>query len=102
MEFSDLLKFEKFLAPLLIRSVYLIVSAIIVITTVITAFHGGPFDQDYGMGGFSLLGAVVSLILGALALTGWRVSCELMIVIFSVNDRLGSLVELKKSELGKD
>lgn len=96
MELSDLLKFEKFISPVLIKIVYWIVGVIIVIATLVGMVRGNPFS--YGAGS-SLGGALLTLVGGILALIGWRVTCELMIIAFSANDRLGTLVELKKKEL---
>jgi len=59
------------------------------------------FSSYYGGGGFSVGGALVALLGGAFGILIWRVVCEIWIVIFSVNDRLGTLVELKQAERDK-
>ena len=55
-----------------------------------------PMMNQYGGGGFNLVGALVALLVGACTLLFWRVACEVWIVIFSINDRLGILVERGK------
>jgi hypothetical protein len=56
--------------------------------------RGARFSHD----GFSIGTFLFGLIGAAFAALIWRVVCELWIVTFSINDRLGTLVELKKAE----
>jgi uncharacterized protein DUF4282 len=99
---NDLVDFKKFVAPSLIRIVYWIGIVGIVLMTLGMiagggAMMGGMMGAGYGGGGgFSLMGAVFGLIWGVCALIIWRVACEVWIVIFSINDRLGQLVERGK------
>jgi hypothetical protein len=107
MEITDIFKFDKFLSVFLIKIVYWIVGILIVLGTLAgmigSSFIGSRLlEFGYGYGsGFSVTGAILSLIFGALSLVGWRVFCEFLIVVFSINDRLGSLVDLKKTELSE-
>lgn len=94
---SDLMNFNKFVAPTLIRIVYWIGIVLIVLATLMAVAGGGMMAQYGGYGGgFNLVGALFALIGGAAALLFWRVMCEVWIVIFSINDRLGVLVERGK------
>jgi hypothetical protein len=93
MDFNSLLNFNKFVAPTLIRIVYWIGIVFIVLGTLTAVFGGGMIASQYGGGGFNLFGALIALIGGAAAILFWRVMCEVWIVIFSINDRLGILVE---------
>jgi len=96
--FNDLLNFNKFVAPALIRIVYWIGIVLIVLGTLGAVFGGGMLmgGGAYGGGGFNIGGALIALIAGACGLLVWRVMCEIWIVIFSINDRLGVLVERGK------
>lgn len=95
--FASLLNFDKFVAPTLIRIVYWIGIVLIVLSTLLAVAGGGmgAMMGGYG-GGFNLGGAIISLIGGVIGLLFWRVLCEVWIVLFSINDRLGQLVERGK------
>ena len=96
--FADLMGFEKFVAPTLIKIVYWIGIVGIVLMTLVGLVGGSMMGAygGYGGGGFSIVGAIFALIGGAVGLLFWRVICEVWIVIFSINDRLGILVERGK------
>jgi hypothetical protein len=94
---NDLMNFNKFVAPTLIRIVYWIGIALIILGTLGAVVGGGAMmGGGYG-GGFNLGGAIIALIAGALGLLVWRVMCEIWIVIFSINDRLGIIVDRGKT-----
>jgi len=99
---NDLMDFKKFVAPSLIRIVYYIGIVGIVLMTLGMIAGGGMMGSmmlgggGYGGGGFNILGALFGLIWGACALIIWRVLCEVWIVMFSINDRLGQLVDRGK------
>lgn len=102
MEVGDIFKFEKFLSIPLIKILYVVVGVLIALGTLIGVIQGqGPLGGLFGHSSWSLSGALMSLLMGVIGLVVWRVLCEGMIVVFSINDRLGALVELKKSEMGK-
>ncbi len=102
MKFPDLFDFNKFVAPVLIKVIYWIGLVLIVLLT-LSFIAGASLFSSYlgGGGGFSVGGALFSLIGGAFAALLWRVVCELWIVTFSINERLGTLVELKQAEIAK-
>lgn len=99
---ADLMNFDKFVAPTLIRIVYWIGIVLIVLGTLMGIAGGGMMGSMMGGGyggyggGFNLGAALFALIGGAVALLVWRVMCEVWIVIFSINDRLGILVDRDK------
>jgi hypothetical protein len=100
---NDLLDFKKFVAPTLIRIVYYIGIVGIVLMTLGMIAGGGMMSSMMmgggyggGGGGFNIFGALFGLIWGACALIIWRVVCEVWIVMFSINDRLGQLVDRGK------
>ncbi len=93
---ASLLNFDKFVAPSLIRIVYWIGIVGIVLGT-LAGIAGTSMMGGYGGGGgFSIGGALLALIGGVAGFLIWRVACEVWIVIFSINDRLGQLVERGK------
>lgn len=103
MNFNDLLNFNKFVAPTLIRIVYWIGIVGIVLSTLMMMMGGGMMAGmmggggfEGGGGGFNIFGAIIALIVGACWLLIWRVLCEVWIVMFSINDRLGMLVDRNK------
>jgi hypothetical protein len=95
MNFNNLLNFDTFVAPVLIRIVYWIGIVLIVLGTLTGLLGGGMMASQYGGGG-GLMGSLIALLAGAVGLLFWRVMCEVWIVIFSINDRLGVLVERGK------
>ena len=102
---ASLMNFDKFVAPVLIRIVYWIGIVLIALSTLMglagTSMMGagmmgaGMMGAGYG-GGFSLGGALFALLAGVAGFLIWRVICEVWIVLFSINDRLGALVERGK------
>ncbi|HWA00700.1 MAG TPA: DUF4282 domain-containing protein [Caulobacterales bacterium] len=98
--FASLLNFDKFVAPTLIRIVYWIGIVLIALGTLGAIFGGGMMGAMMGGygggGGFNVGGALIGLIAGAAGFLMWRVACEVWIVIFSINDRLGVLVDRGK------
>lgn len=96
---NDLMDFKKFVAPSLIRIVYWIGIVLIVLGTLAGIAGGGMMGMMAGYGGgggFNIFGALLALLWGACSLIIWRVACEIWIVIFSINDRLGQLVDRGK------
>lgn len=83
MQFSDFLSFEKLITPSVIKIVYWLGIAVLVVFGV-GSFFMGLFYGSFGAGLMSLVGSVLGLLL-------WRVMCELYIVIFGMFDRLGQI-----------
>jgi len=83
MEFSDFFQFHKFLAPLLIKVMYWLGLSMIVILTLTALTALGRTDNS------SVGGVLICLVVGAILLLFWRVWCEFLIVVFTMNDRLG-------------
>jgi len=96
MEFNDFLNFEKFVAPALIKIIYWIGLVLIALST-LGGVLGMNMLSSYGGGHFSVAGAILALIGGALFMLLWRVMCEIWIVIFSINDRLGVIADKSKN-----
>ncbi len=86
---SRFMSFDKLIATSLIKLLYWIGIAVIVIGALITGFGG--FANGFGSGLVSLIVAPVGAVLGIIF---WRFLCEVYIVIFGMYDRLG---EIQKS-----
>lgn len=86
MSLSDLFDFEKFVAPSLIKFVYWIGLVLIGLSVIGTLFSGGSPIGFVGR----LIMAVIGGVAGVLI---WRVVCEVWIVMFAINDRLGEIAE---------
>lgn len=84
MEARDLLNFDKLIAPTLIKFVYWVGLVLILLWTLSRMFMG----LGFGSGMIHFLLAALTGIVAALA---WRIICELWMVVFSINDRLGAI-----------
>jgi hypothetical protein len=83
MSLSDLFDFEKFVGPQLIKFVYWIGLILIAVWVINMLFGGGA------MGFFARL--ITAVVGGVASVLIWRVVCEVWIVMFSINDRLGEI-----------
>jgi membrane protein DedA with SNARE-associated domain len=91
---GSLINFDKFVAPTLIKIVYWLgIIGIIgyVLVQIANAFQRLQFDASGALGAI-----IIALLTGAIGLLVWRVTCEIWIVLFSINDRLGQLVDRGK------
>lgn len=85
---SRFTSFDKLIATGLIKALYWIGIAVIVVASVIMAFSG--FTDGFVSG----LGSVVlAPIVAAISVIFWRFLCELYIVIFGMYNRLGEISE---------
>lgn len=105
MKVTDFFTFERQLAPILVNIAYWIGLAFIALG-VLAGIAGTSIMGHYmwGMmgGGIGLIGFLMSIIGGIVGIVVWRLICEMAIVVFSINDRLGKLVELKTHEIGDE
>ncbi|MGN6306408.1 MAG: DUF4282 domain-containing protein [Mesorhizobium sp.] len=83
MQLSDFFSFEKLITPSVIKIVYWLGIAVLLVFGV-ASFFMGLLSGSLGAGLLSLVGSVLGLLL-------WRVMCELYIVIFGMFDRLGQI-----------
>lgn len=79
-------KFDDFLFPKVARIVFVIGAIAIVVgcsvSVLVQLFAGwGPVSARFGTAIFTLVG-------GAIGLLSWRIAVEMMLVLFSINDRL--------------
>lgn len=75
---KDYLLFRKMITPPFIHIIFWVGVAAVVIGALGTMF------------GQSFLGGLVMLVLGVVF---WRISCELMLVLFSIHDRLSEIAK---------
>jgi Domain of unknown function (DUF4282) len=74
---GDWLTFEKMITPVIIRVIFWVVSAIIVLAGIVSLFAGEGF--------WGFIRSVLIIVLGPLAV---RIYCEIIMVFFSINDHL--------------
>jgi hypothetical protein len=89
-----LISYRQFVAPTLIKIVYwlgLIGIAIGILLGLGQAAGAMQYDAASALGGL-----IIALVGGAAAVLTWRVVCEVWIVLFTMNDRLGQLVDRGK------
>lgn len=88
-EIGDLFKFDKMVAPTVLKIVYWL-GLIGIVLWALFALFGAITMMSYSvMSGLGmLLAAVVALLFGTLF---WRIIIEIYMVIFSINDRLGEV-----------
>ncbi len=100
MEFRDFFTFDKFVTPKMITLIYWIGLFFIAVTAIATIFGGGygllsSLQGGYGgYTGISVAGIILGILYAVIGALFWRVFCEIWVVVFSINDRLGTLVEL--------
>ena len=82
------LQWDQFLFPKIVRILYLVGLAVIAVVTVVAALGAlfAGFAGNSVLGG--LIGFVVALVAGGLGLVMWRVYMELLMVLFSIHDKL--------------
>ena len=86
---NDLLSFEKLIAPTIIKIVYFIGLALIVLGVAFSVF-GGLAMMSYSF--VSGLGtAIFAIMAGALGVLMWRILMEVYITFFGIYDRLGEV-----------
>jgi len=85
MEPTDFLSFKKYLAPVLINVMYWVGLLAILILALQRVFNE---STDYA-GSFRIDWALYAVFLGAASALLWRILCEVWMVMFSINDRLG-------------
>lgn len=94
MEFTDFFQFDKFLAPILIKIVYWVGLFVILLVFLgsVLGMNLAYYGERPGIG--TILFTFVLCAAWALV---WRILCEIWIVVFSINDRLGAIAQQSKS-----
>ncbi len=95
-EFKDLFRFDRMVAPKVIRIVYWIGLILITLGALGSLVGGGAMMGGAGMG--SGLGHIIGVILVyVVAVLLWRIIMEVYYVFFGIYDRLGEI----RDQLGK-
>jgi len=89
MDFGDLFSFDKRLAPQLVKPIYWIGSALIVLSGVyiFLRFGFGNMLADFFAGVGFMIFAVFFVVVGILAL---RIAAEITLALFEVHEKLGA------------
>ena len=89
MDFGDLFSFDKRLAPQLVKPIYWIGSALIVLSGVyiFLRFGFGNMLADFFAGVGFMIYSVFFVVVGILAL---RIATEVVIALFEVHEKLGA------------
>ncbi|MEZ9698634.1 DUF4282 domain-containing protein [Vibrio sp. 10N.261.46.E12] len=84
---KSVFSFDSMLTPKLVTGLYWLLLLIAVVSGLATMFggYGGVTFEKFILGAFTILGGAI----------GARIWCELMIVIFKINENLQSLKDLK-------
>ena len=85
---QEFLSFKKMITPIIIQALFWIFTVIAVLSGLVMIVHGAG---SYGGGGGQVLMGLVWILLGPIVA---RIYCEILIVIFSIND---TLLEIKKN-----
>lgn len=93
---GDLFQFEKMVAPVVLKIVYWLGLAGIVIYLLI-ALGAAVSLMEYNASG-ALLGILGAVIGAAFAVLMWRVMIEVYMVLFGIHQRLGEVRDLMKAK----
>ena len=89
---EDFLNFKKMITPLIIKILFWVGVALAVLSGIASIIGGA--NDSYGGGKMVLMG-LLTIVLGPLIV---RIYCELLIVIFSVNDTLTEIRDVLKEK----
>lgn len=85
MNFKQLLDFDKMITPTIIKILYYILSGITILVGL--GMMIGGFNAYYFGGGRIFMG-LITILVGPLMI---RVYCEILIVVFKMNERLSDI-----------
>ena len=92
MSFKDIFVFDRMVAPTLIKILYWLGLAGVVLAGIGIMFSGGLMGGGHGMGqqatGLTFASFLMGLVYIVFAGLFWRVLCELLIVVFEIHARL--------------
>lgn len=97
--FRAFLSFDTLIGPNLVRLVYYLAAAMIACVSL-----GGVLVGVFALVGGNVVTGLVQMIaaplVGAVALVYWRFVCELFMLAFQANDRLGEVRDLMRRATG--
>ena len=85
MKPEDFLTFKKMITPIIIQILFWVLAGLAIILGLVGILKGAT--SSFG-GGSQVLGGLLMLVLGPIAV---RVYCEILIVIFRMNETLGEI-----------
>ncbi|MFW5999771.1 MAG: DUF4282 domain-containing protein [Halanaerobiaceae bacterium] len=85
---EKIINFDKMITPSIIKILFWIGIAVSIIGGLIMIVQGAT--AEYGGGGIQVLIGIFTLILGPIST---RIYCELLIVMFKINDKLSKIEE---------
>jgi hypothetical protein len=85
MKPEDFLTFKKMITPTIIQILFWVLAGLAIILGLVGILKGAT--SNFG-GGSQVLGGLLMLVLGPIAV---RVYCEILIVIFRMNETLGEI-----------
>ena len=93
------LGFDRLIGPLLVKIVYYVGAAGILVSVAMTVFFAliAFAGQNWGAGFMQL---VAGPVVGAVALVYWRFVCELFMLAFLAYDRMGEVRDLMRIAAG--
>lgn len=89
---NDFLHFKKMITPIIIRIIFWVSASLCVLAGLVSIVRG--ISSDYG-GGAMVFSGLLFIALGPVLV---RVYCELLIVIFTINDTLTDIKNHLKKE----
>jgi len=86
---DEFLSFRKFISPIVVKILYLIgVIAIVLFGLYLFFMSFNYLGHNFGIFLMNFFGSILLIIFGNLS---WRVGCEMMLLMFSMNDELKKL-----------
>lgn len=89
--FQDLFKWDRFIAPTIIKSFYWLVIALIALFGISSIFSALTLMAVSPFGGFILLLSALAGVAVGIIFT--RIAAELILIIFRINEHLGAIRE---------
>lgn len=95
-----ILSFDRLLGPTLVRLIYYVGAAVIVLTAAFWSLMGvmALFGGNFGNGAMLLIAGPA---IGAVGLIYWRFLCELFMLAFLAYERLGEVRDLMRIGVGQ-
>ena len=89
MTLNDLLQWDRFVTPTAIRIFYWMAAGLIVLTGLSLIFSAlGMMAVNFFAGFFMLIASILYVCAGIIFV---RIGCELVMVVFRINDHLGAI-----------
>lgn len=88
-QFQDLFQWDRFISPTIIKAFYWLVIALIILSGIAGIFSALTLMAVSPFGGFvQLLSSLAAIVVGIIFS---RISAELILIIFRINEHLGAI-----------